>query len=409
MANVASFRSLELVQNWLLLHPSHDLLLYTCISSITSAFQGISTSTESSIQEWSRQVETRLKDSLSSLTHDVLDKVTTICTNTSLECQSVLANKQDHLRDLMTNAVLPSLGNVSTSLKKVEKFQDDQAVLMANSSNKGRMSEMELGAMLSDMLPSAEIIHASQTIGGHTGDLHIQRMGKPTILVENKDYTRNVPDKEVTKFLNDVRNTKCHGLFLAQSSGIVNKSEWEIMLIDSKYMCVFLTHVKAMPQKIMSAIAFIDYFDVMLAKTTPQEEEQEQKEKEKEESQTIVRLSLQDVAMIEKSFNQWYSLRNKLLKDLSTFAKSQRDTLSTFTFGAFEDIIREKIRLSGGGAAASLSLSSPEDDDDHHTHTYSPTRLAATANGDVTMMAGLKRRRKQPTIMTHYDDGLFKN
>jgi hypothetical protein len=47
-------------------------------------------------------------------------------------------------------------------------------------------------------------------------------------LIETKDYANNVPKEETDKFIRDVAQQKCNGIFLSQSSGISLKENYQI-------------------------------------------------------------------------------------------------------------------------------------------------------------------------------------
>jgi hypothetical protein len=404
--------------SWVATHPGHDDLLFNCISAILSSFSrveqcildGVNAATagpEAIAGAW----VTKMSESIQSHLNTVMDSVSaSIVEKVGAKYTSDLCSRQDHLRDLVTNSVLPTLSTVTRSLQKVEKHQDDHSVFMANSSNKGKVSETELVALLSDMLESAEILHASTALGGHTGDVHIKRVGKPLILVENKEYARNVPEAEVTKFIRDVRQTQCHGIFISQTSGIVNRKEWEFMVIDKKYICIFLTHVKAMPQKILSAVHFIDHFDELLATCSVISDADKDGDAaaavagDLESSATIVRLSADDVRLIEGCFKQWYQLREKLLKDLKNFAAQQKSMLSGFTFGGFEELIRDRLQSAGillspgaiaAAAADTTSSTSPESPSSSSSTNWGAAMDAGhrKTHMDLSLLAGFKNKR----------------
>jgi hypothetical protein len=61
-----------------------------------------------------------------------------------------------------------------------------------------------------------------------SGDFMLKRINKPAILIETKDYANNVPKEETDKFIRDVAQQKCNGIFLSQSSGISLKENYQI-------------------------------------------------------------------------------------------------------------------------------------------------------------------------------------
>lgn len=134
---------------------------------------------------------------------------------------------------------------------------------MHSSQTKGQVSEKQLGSLLVELFPTAEIVNTT----GHTasGDFLVKRQGKPDLMVENKTYTRNVDRVEVDKFVRDVlAHGKCCGLFLSQRTGIVGKEDFEIDVQDGN---VFLyAHAVDMdPARVRAAVTIIDMLAARLA------------------------------------------------------------------------------------------------------------------------------------------------
>jgi hypothetical protein len=133
---------------------------------------------------------------------------------------------------------------------------------MHSSHTKGQVSEKQLGALLVELFPAAEVVNTT----GHTaaGDFVVKRQGKPDLLVENKTYIRNVDRVEVDKFVRDVLLRRSCGLFLSQRTGIVGKEDFEIDVQDG---LVFLyAHAVDMdPGRIRAAVNIIDSLSARLA------------------------------------------------------------------------------------------------------------------------------------------------
>lgn len=136
--------------------------------------------------------------------------------------------------------------NVNELLRKLE-----------NSSSKGKISENLLYNILNPLYPTAQI----ESVGTvkETGDIIMARKDKPTILIENKNYDKNVGQEEVRKFLRDVENQNCSGIMIAQHYGIVNKENFEIEIHNNNVL-VYLHKVEYDSEKIKAAIDIIDHF-----------------------------------------------------------------------------------------------------------------------------------------------------
>lgn len=140
---------------------------------------------------------------------------------------------------------------------------DDFLAKYGNSSNKGKIGEANLSAVLTKLYPSAECINTTGT--SNSGDFRLVRGGdKPTILLENKDYIQNIDKVEVSKFINDVSTHRLSGVFLSQSSGISFKNNYQIDFHGGRVL-VYVHNCGYCPEKIRSAIDIIDSLEPKLA------------------------------------------------------------------------------------------------------------------------------------------------
>ena len=140
--------------------------------------------------------------------------------------------------------------SVSEMLKKME-----------NSSSKGKISENILFGALHSLYPCAQIDSVGTT--KETGDIMLCRKDKPRILVENKNWDKNVVQEEVKKFLHDVETQNCCGLFLAQNYGIANKEDFEINIHNGNVL-VYVHKANNDPDKIKVAVNIIDHLKARL-------------------------------------------------------------------------------------------------------------------------------------------------
>jgi len=124
-----------------------------------------------------------------------------------------------------------------------------------NSSHKGNLSENYINNVLTKMFPTAEIIDTSGKTS--SGDMIVKREGKDIVLIENKDYSRNVNPEEVKKFIVDCDTQKTHGIFLSQNTGITTKSNYHID-IHKGTILVYVHNVEYMANKIQIAFDIID-------------------------------------------------------------------------------------------------------------------------------------------------------
>jgi len=153
------------------------------------------------------------------------------------------------IKEISTNnqQIATSLNtNVSDMLKKMD-----------NTSTKGKVSENIVYNILQTLYPVSQIDYVGTT--KETGDIILIRNNKPKILIENKNWEKNVVQEEVKKFIHDVETQKCCGLFIAQNFGIANKEQFQIDIHDGNVL-VYIHAVHNDAEKIKVAIDIIDHF-----------------------------------------------------------------------------------------------------------------------------------------------------
>ena len=92
----------------------------------------------------------------------------------------------------------------------------------------------------------------------------LKRDNKTTILIENKNYERNVNLDETTKFVRDVSVQRTSGIMMSQKSGIVGKPNFFIE-INNGNVLIYLHHVDYTPEKVQLAVDVIDNLAAKLA------------------------------------------------------------------------------------------------------------------------------------------------
>ena len=161
------------------------------------------------------------------------------------------------LYDVKSN--LTELKEINTSNQESQQeLQNNLTHLlkkMENSSNKGKISENLLYNVLKSLYPHAQI----ESVGTQkeTGDIILRRKNRPTILIENKNYNKNILQEEVKKFIRDIEIQNVCGLFLAQTHSITNKENYEINIHNGNVL-VFVEEVNYDADKIKIAIDIID-------------------------------------------------------------------------------------------------------------------------------------------------------
>ena len=167
-----------------------------------------------------------------------------------------ISNQEQRLDQKITD--ISEKTNSQNSLSQSLNSQvGDLLKKLENSSAKGKMSENILVNILHSLYPTGQIDHVGQT--KETGDIILSRKDKPKILIENKDWGKNVVQEEVKKFLHDIETQNCSGVFLSQNYGIANKENFEINIHDGNVL-IYVHEANNEPEKIKLAIDIIDHF-----------------------------------------------------------------------------------------------------------------------------------------------------
>jgi hypothetical protein len=162
--------------------------------------------------------------------------------------QDNLTSKLNHLKD--TNLLAQT--NQDKIMTELGDFLNKYKT---SSTMKGQYSENRLELLLHQAFKDAEIVNTSAFRA--MGDFMIKRPTMPTILIENKNYKTNVNIDEVAKFLRDINEQKCHGIFMSQHSGIVGKTDFFIELHDG-FILIYIHDVDYSTEKIKTAVNIID-------------------------------------------------------------------------------------------------------------------------------------------------------
>jgi hypothetical protein len=220
------------------------------------------------------------------------------------------------------NIASNSQESVSEMLKKME-----------GSSTKGKISENILSTILRTLYPCSEINFVGTT--KESGDFILTRENKPTILIENKNWERNVVQEEVKKFIRDTEINKCCGLFLSQNTGVANKQNYEINIHDGNVL-VYIHYVNNDPEKIKIGIDIIEHFKEMLSEL----------ESDDVDIDTISKDILMD---INKEYSIFASQKLILLKTVKDFQQNMTKQLDIMSFPTLKEYLGKRYGESSSG------------------------------------------------------------
>lgn len=178
-------------------------------------------------------------------------------------------NLMQNVQNLLVNSVTNTEERLTTNINEIktisllnqnsqEKINNDFQEYISRykiSSFRGQYGENKLESVLNKLYGNSEIIKTATKT--NSGDFILKREDKPTILFENKDYGSQIDKNEIIKFISDIENTECHGIFLSQSSSITGKKNYQIEYHKGKIL-IYLNFVEYSSDKIATAVDIID-------------------------------------------------------------------------------------------------------------------------------------------------------
>lgn len=194
-----------------------------------------------------------------------------------------------------------------------------------NSSYKGQFGENKLETTLNKLFPSAEVINSTGMKA--CCDFRINRNELPTILVETKNYDRNVSLDEVKKFIRDIELQKCHGIFLSQHSGITSKQNFQIDIKGTNIM-IYVHNVDYCPLKIKIAT---DIIDSLAGKLT-----------EMEENEDGISISKEVIDEINKEYSKFIERKHNIIEIVKEFTKKMTNEVEDIKFPALSKFLVSK-------------------------------------------------------------------
>jgi len=182
----------------------------------------------------------------------------------------LIQSNQEHVSSKLSTVKDELLVNKATNERLYSEMSEFLHKYKASSQFKGQYSEHMLETILTEMFPTASI--ENTTAHTASGDFMIHREGYQDILIENKNYERNVDLDEIKKFIRDVNHKECSGIMMSQLSGIVSKPNFFIEIHNGKVL-IYLHKVFFSKEQIKMAIDVIDHLSSRLSTIVISEEE----------------------------------------------------------------------------------------------------------------------------------------
>lgn len=196
-----------------------------------------------------------------------------------------------------------------------------------NSSSKGNVSEYELYSILQVIFPSDEIIDCSGETS--TCDYRVNRKNsnKPTILFENKDYSRSVTTEEVKKFQHDLKTQQLHGIFVSQKSNITFKEPFQIDIIDN-LIHIYLPNTEYNIDKIKIAVEIIDTLSCQIKHLSNARKEI-----------TTINIEQEDIDELIELFNNFNTQKENIIDTIKTTNKQILDKIDNLQLTSVKNLL----------------------------------------------------------------------
>ena len=196
-----------------------------------------------------------------------------------------------------------------------------------NSSSKGNVSEQELYSILQIIFPCDEIIDCSTETA--TCDYKVNRLNntRPTILFENKDYSRSVTTEEIKKFERDLSLQKQHGIFISQKSNITFKEPFQIDIINN-VIHIYIPNAEYNIDKIKIAVEIIDSLSSKISNINQSQTE-------------TININKEDLDELIEAFNDFNTQKLSLIESVKTNNKLILDKIEAMQLNTVKKILNK--------------------------------------------------------------------
>lgn len=148
----------------------------------------------------------------------------------------------------------PKLLELNYKNEELNAKLNERNLVYENSSKKGKEGENDILKVLTSLLPNA-LIEDTHT-QARSGDIRIEYLGVQ-ILYENKNFTSNVPKRDIEKFRRDVKESDAHcGIMCSENTGIATKNDLDIEIFENKPL-IYLHKTKNNIDKVYIAILIL--------------------------------------------------------------------------------------------------------------------------------------------------------
>jgi hypothetical protein len=211
----------------------------------------------------------------------------------------------------------------------------------SNSTVKGAVSECELYSLLQKILPNDFLLRCSAE--ACSCDIRLTRKDKrlPNILFENKDYSSSVNTDEIEKFERDLKQHRCHGIFISQNSPIAYKENFHIDIINN-LIHLYIPNACYDIEKIKLAINIVDSLSekLNLIVLDPNEE--------------IYEVSIDDFENLKKEYCEFANKKMEMIDFIKMVTKQMTDKLDTIQLPVLKKLTVGNTETKNMGIICSL-------------------------------------------------------
>jgi len=256
------------------------------------------------------------------------------------EYKNQLHSLNNQKMDEIKKAIDETIFNKTNSIISVKDIKMEETLTqisalvnkLENPTHKGKISENILYNTLLKYYTSAEIELVANV--KETCDIKIRRYNKPIIIIENKNYNRNVPQDEVKKFMRDTEIQNCCGIFLSQNTGICNKDHFQIDIHNSNIL-IYVHNANNDAQHVITAIKIIDHIKNTLDTLNINKE-----------NISVDKYTLED---INKEFQQVIQQKHVLTKCLKDFQGKMQKEIDEIKLPSLHDLLAKFFAFSVDG------------------------------------------------------------
>lgn len=147
-----------------------------------------------------------------------------------------------------------------SSLKEEAVLEKQESLI---SSVKGKRKEDDYYKLLVDNL-DYDISNTSTS--ANNMDILLKIDDSINIRIDIKNYANNIPLKEITKFHNDIKITRSHGILISDKTNISNKKNFTFDILENKFIAFYISKNDMNIDIIKKAINIIINIDKILSK-----------------------------------------------------------------------------------------------------------------------------------------------